>query len=172
MYLIMYLNFINASRSNIKQSVCTKLFFLISARLVPMKTYTILSQLTIVPRCQWGVTLSRIGDRHKCANFENGLSELRSCCVPRVRITSGNRQAREATEPFYSDTVWVQPFYIFEHCLRYNAHVVHRVLSASCVVAMQRRIWPINKRAVRNRSFDWASWILRHTYVSFRRNRM
>ena len=35
----------------------------------------------------------------------------------------------------------MQPFYIFEHCVRYYARVVHRVLGVSCVVAMQRRIY-------------------------------
>ena len=42
---------------------------------------------------------------------------------------------------FYSDTAWVQPFYIFEHLYALlRTCVVHRVLSISCVVSMQRRI--------------------------------
>ena len=55
---------------------------------------------------------------------------------------SGNRHAREATEPFFILTQGkCSQFYIFEHCVHYYARVVHRVLSASSVVSMQSRMW-------------------------------
>ena len=55
---------------------------------------------------------------------------------------SGNKEAREATEPFFFIPTQREfsHFYMFEHCVRYYARVLHRVFSASCVVSIQRRI--------------------------------
>ena len=75
---------------------------------------------------------------HICLWYSNS-----SAWTTNLLVALGNRQAREATEPFfYSDTAWVQPFKKkkIEHCVRYYARVLHRVLSGSCVVFMQRRI--------------------------------
>ena len=52
----------------------------------------------------------------------------------------GNIQARKATDPFLFQHSKSAAIFIFEHCVRYYARVVHRVLSAVCVVVMERRI--------------------------------
>ena len=53
----------------------------------------------------------------------------------------GNKEAREGTARFLlRHRSKRSHFDIFEHCVRCYARVVHRVLSASRVVSMQRRI--------------------------------
>ena len=53
----------------------------------------------------------------------------------------GNKEARKRTAAFLlRHRSERSHFNIFEHCVRCYARVVHRVLSASCVVSMQRRI--------------------------------
>ena len=53
----------------------------------------------------------------------------------------GNKEAREGTARFLlRHRSERSHFNIFEHCVRCYARVVHRVLGASCVVSMQRRI--------------------------------
>ena len=56
-------------------------------------------------------------------------------------LPSGNKEAREGTARFLlRHRSERSHFNIFEHCVRCYARVEHRVLSASCVVSMQRRI--------------------------------
>ena len=47
------------------------------AMFILLKTYTVSSHLTIVPRFQWGVTPSRIGLQREYASCENGLFPLK-----------------------------------------------------------------------------------------------
>ena len=56
-------------------------------------------------------------------------------------VLPGNKEAREGTARFLlRHRSERSHFNIFEHCVHCYARVVHRVLSAFCVVSMQRRI--------------------------------
>ena len=63
-------------------------------------------------------------------------------CRPTYISESGNKEAREETARFLlRHRSECSHFNIFEHWVHCYARVVHRVLSASCVVSMQRRIY-------------------------------
>ena len=82
----------------------------------------------------------------------------------------GNKEAREGTARFLlRHRSERSHFNIFEHCVRCYARVVHRVLSASCVVSMQRRIYrlgaPISVPCATDRSIGLPE--LRHCKCHF-----
>ena len=65
--------------------------------------------------------------------------EMETKCT--FKSGTGNKEAREGTATFLlRHRSERSHFNIFEHCVRCYARLVHRVLSASCVVSMQRRI--------------------------------
>ena len=68
----MYLNFINVSRSNVHSKYVWSIILLVQSS-SRWKPTAVSSQLTIVPRFQWGVTPSRIGLWREYAKYENGL---------------------------------------------------------------------------------------------------
>ena len=75
------------------------------------------------------------------ASLGNQCSYMSDSLGLKLWVHSGNKEAREGTAIFLiRHSSKRSHFDIFEHCVRCYAHVVHRVLSASCVVSMQRRI--------------------------------
>ena len=55
-------------------------------------------------------------------------------------LGQGIDKQREATERFSFQHSVSAAIFLFSNTVRYYARVVHRVLSASCIVAMERRI--------------------------------
>ena len=85
---------------------------------------------------QYGILLALMCDISK-SHLPSFLQVLTSL----GEYKPGNKEAREGTARFLlRHRPERSHFNIFEHCVRCYARVVHRVLSASCVVSMQRRI--------------------------------